>query len=46
MLPLKEFELLTLLASRSGKNRTTNFLIEHTWGIDIEGNDYTLEYTY
>lgn len=42
LLPLKEFELLTLLASRSGKIVQRIFLIEHTWGIDIEGNDYTL----
>ncbi|WP_203248649.1 response regulator transcription factor [Sporosarcina beigongshangi] len=42
LLPLKEFELLTLLASRSGKIVQRIFLIEHTWGIDIEGNDATL----
>lgn len=42
LLPLKEFELLTLLASRSGKIVQRTFLIEHTWGIDTEGNDYTL----
>lgn len=42
LLPLKEFELLTLLASRSGKIVQRTFLIEHTWGIDSEGNDATL----
>ncbi|WP_438313200.1 response regulator transcription factor [Sporosarcina sp. FA9] len=42
LLPLKEFELLTLLASRSGKIVQRIFLIEQTWGIDTEGNDATL----
>lgn len=42
LLPLKEFELLTLLASRSGKIVQRIFLIEQTWGFDIEGSDFTL----
>ena len=42
LLPLKEFELLTLLAERSGKIVQRIFLIEQTWGFDSEGNDYTL----
>lgn len=42
ILPLKEFELLSLLASRHGKVVQRVFLMEHTWGADFEGNELTL----
>lgn len=42
ILPLKEFELLSLLASRNGKVVQRAFLLEHTWGADFEGNELTL----
>ncbi len=42
MLPMKEFELLSLLASRSGKVLSRANLLEQTWGYDYEGNELTL----
>src|SRR5690625_4669202 len=41
-LPLKEFELLYVLASRVDHVFTREFLIERVWGLDYEGNDQTL----
>jgi len=41
-LPLKEFELLFVLASRINHVFTRDFLIERVWGIDYEGDDQTL----
>src|SRR5690625_322397 len=41
-LPLKEFELLSVLASRVNHVFTREFLIERVWGIDYEGDDQTL----
>src|SRR5690625_187810 len=41
-LPLKEFELLYVLASKVGHVYTREFLIERVWGIDYEGDDQTL----
>lgn len=41
-LPLKEFELLSVLASRVNHVCTREFLIERVWGIDFEGDDQTL----
>lgn len=41
-LPLKEFELLTVLASRTDHVFEREFLIERVWGIDYEGDDQTL----
>lgn len=41
-LPLKEFELLSVLASRVNYVCTREFLIERVWGIDFEGDDQTL----
>src|SRR5699024_1986450 len=41
-LPLKEFELLSVLASRVNHVFTRDFLIERIWGIDYEGDDQTL----
>lgn len=40
-LPLKEFDLLSLLASRPNQVFTRNLLLEHVWGYD-EGDDQTL----
>ena len=42
MLPMKEFELLSLLASKAGKVVPRAFLLEQTWGYDYEGNELTL----
>lgn len=41
-LPLKEFELLSILASRVGQVFTREFLIERIWGFDYDGDDQTL----
>jgi two-component system, OmpR family, response regulator len=42
LFPLKEFELLSILASRVHKIAPRAVLIEHVWGIDYEGNEHTL----
>jgi DNA-binding response OmpR family regulator len=42
VLPLKEFELLSLLASRENKVTTRSTLIEQAWGADYEGSEQTL----
>lgn len=42
LLPLKEFELLSLLASRMNKITPRAALIEQAWGIDYEGSEQTL----
>lgn len=42
MLPMKEFELLSLLASRVSKVTQRTLLIEQTWGTDYEGGEMTL----
>ncbi|CAN7277769.1 response regulator transcription factor [Rossellomorea sp. LjRoot5] len=42
LFPLKEFELLSILASRAHKIAPRAVLIEHVWGIDYEGNEQTL----
>lgn len=41
-LPLKEFELLSVLASRVNHVFTRDLLIERVWGLDYEGDDQTL----
>ena len=41
-LPLKEFELLSVLASRVNHVFTREFLIERVWGFDYDGDDQTL----
>jgi two-component system OmpR family response regulator len=43
ILPLKEFELLFMLASYPGKTLTRNQLIEDVWGYDFQGNERTLD---
>ncbi|NMO94636.1 response regulator transcription factor [Paenibacillus lemnae] len=42
ILPLKEFELLSLLISRASRITTRSALIEQAWGFDYEGNELTL----
>jgi two-component system, OmpR family, response regulator len=42
-LPLKEFELLFLLASYPGKTLSREQLIQDIWGYDFEGNERTLD---
>lgn len=41
-LPLKEFDLLSLLASRPNQVFTRDLLLERVWGYDYEGDDQTL----
>lgn len=42
LLPLKEFELLSILCSRPEVVFTRDHLMEHVWGYDYEGDDFTL----
>ncbi|ESU33391.1 heme transporter CcmC [Bacillus sp. 17376] len=42
LFPLKEFELLSILASRINKTTPRASLIEQTWGADYEGSEQTL----
>lgn len=42
LLPLKEFELLSVLASRSNHVFTREILIERVWGYGYEGDEQTL----
>lgn len=42
LFPLKEFELLSVLASRINHVFTREFLIDRIWGMDYEGDDQTL----
>lgn len=42
ILPLKEFELLSLLLSRASKVVQRSVLIDQTWGEDCEGYEMTL----
>ncbi|MBM7632097.1 response regulator transcription factor [Geomicrobium sediminis] len=42
-LPLKEFELLSQLASFPGRTFTREILIELVWGFDYEGDDRTVD---
>ena len=42
LLPLKEFELLSVLASRVNQVFTRELLIDRVWGMDYEGDDQTL----
>lgn len=41
-LPLKEFELLSVLASKINQVLPREFLIERVWGYDYEGDEQTL----
>ncbi|RNB75705.1 response regulator transcription factor [Brevibacillus panacihumi] len=42
-IPLKEFELLFMLAGYSGKTLSREQLIEQIWGYDFEGNERTVD---
>lgn len=42
LLPLKEFELLSVLASRPNQVFTRDVLLERVWGFDYEGDEQTL----
>jgi two-component system response regulator RegX3 len=42
-LPLKEFELLTLLADNAGRVLTRDVLIDRVWGSDYVGDTKTLD---
>ncbi|HWK23685.1 MAG TPA: response regulator transcription factor [Ureibacillus sp.] len=42
LLPLKEFELLSILCSRPDIVFTRDQLMEQVWGFDYEGDDFTL----
>lgn len=42
LFPLKEFELLSILASRMNKTTPRASLIEKAWGADYEGSEQTL----
>ena len=42
-LPLKEFELLFLLASHKGRTLTRRQILDDVWGVDFEGNERTLD---
>lgn len=42
LLPLKEFELLSVLASRPNQVFTRDILLERVWGYDYEGDEQTL----
>ncbi|WP_144475782.1 response regulator transcription factor [Cytobacillus oceanisediminis] len=42
LFPLKEFELLSILASRLNKTTPRASLIEQAWGADYEGSEQTL----
>jgi len=42
LLPLKEFELLSVLASRPNQVFTRESLLERVWGYDYDGDEQTL----
>ena len=42
LLPLKEFELLSILCSKCDMVFTREHLMEQVWGYDYNGDDYTL----
>ncbi|HZW68306.1 MAG TPA: response regulator transcription factor [Pseudogracilibacillus sp.] len=42
LLPLKEFELLSVLASRPNHVFSRDVLIERVWGLDFMGDDQTI----
>lgn len=43
MIPLKEFELLFMLAGSPGRTFTRDDLIENIWGYDYEGDERTVD---
>ena len=42
LIPLKEFELLTLLATKSRQVLSRDLMIERIWGIDFQGDEQTV----
>jgi two-component system OmpR family response regulator len=42
-LPLKEFELLFMLASYPGQLFTRDHIIQQIWGVEFEGNERTVD---
>lgn len=42
LIPLKEFELLTFLASKPRQVLSRDLIIERIWGIDFQGNEQTV----
>lgn len=42
LLPLKEFELLSILASRANQVVPRDYLLDHVWGYASEGSEQTL----
>jgi len=42
-LPLKEFDLLFLLAGNKGRTLTREIILEEVWGYDYDGNSRTLD---
>jgi len=42
-LPLKEFELLFLLAGHKGRTLTRSFILDEIWGYDFDGTGRTLD---
>jgi len=42
-IPLKEFELLYMLATHPGKLYTRDTLIQHIWGYEYEGDERTID---
>lgn len=42
LVPLKEFELLTLLASKPRQVLSRDLIIERIWGIDFQGDEQTV----
>ncbi len=42
-LPLKEFDLLFLLAGHKGRTLTRDFILDEVWGYGFEGNTRTLD---
>lgn len=42
-LPLKEFDLLFLLAAHKGRTLTRDFILDEVWGYGFEGNTRTLD---
>ncbi|MDN3953572.1 response regulator transcription factor [Sporolactobacillus laevolacticus] len=43
MIPMKEFELLFMLAGTPGRTFTRDDLIENIWGFDYEGDERTVD---
>ncbi|MEK6268570.1 MAG: response regulator transcription factor, partial [Planococcus sp. (in: firmicutes)] len=41
-IPLKEFELLALMASKPGQVWSRDSIIENVWGIDFQGDEQTI----